>query len=224
MSCVWFVECSNKKSMLSNVISSNFPTKMIASLSSLKFHSYAFRSPPPAIVVVNLELDHKKEAEIRTFFKNHFPDAFIVVVLAGKKEQTLTFHPDKYFYSVSSFLSLDVVFQFIVKLSEQDQKRKQREQNHLKYRDIVYEKEKDSYRVIPDENYHVLPKQEARLLKYFLTFPKECLSRESIQKEVWFGKKVSSRVIDNQVSRLRKRLVEAEVVIESVYGGGYILR
>ena len=49
------------------------------------------------------------------WFKNHFPDAFIVVVLAGKKEQTLTFHPDKYFYSVSSFLSLEGVFQFIVK-------------------------------------------------------------------------------------------------------------
>lgn len=70
-----------------------------------------------------------------------------------------------------------------------------------------------------------LPRKEALILGFLLKNLELCISRDQICQEVWDGVKVSPRTIDSHISRLRTRLSEySELRIESVYGGGYILR
>lgn len=69
-----------------------------------------------------------------------------------------------------------------------------------------------------------LTQKEAKLLGFFMERAGCLLSREEIRSGVWRGVKVSSRTIDSCVSRLRSRLTDTEVTIESRYGDGYIFR
>lgn len=69
-----------------------------------------------------------------------------------------------------------------------------------------------------------LPLKEAQLLKLFFERPGSCLTREEISAAVWTGVKVTPRTIDSHVCRLRKRLREAAIEIQSIYGDGYRLK
>ncbi|MBQ48464.1 MAG: hypothetical protein CMP10_13700 [Zetaproteobacteria bacterium] len=66
--------------------------------------------------------------------------------------------------------------------------------------------------------------KESKILRLLLERRGECISRSTISSEVWKNVKVSPRTIDSHVSRLRKRLNTAGVLIESIYGNGYILK
>jgi two-component system response regulator BaeR len=69
-----------------------------------------------------------------------------------------------------------------------------------------------------------LTPKEAKILRLFINKRGNCVSREAIKQNVWSGAAVSDRTIDSHISRLRKRLIEANIAIESIYGGGYILK
>ena len=73
-----------------------------------------------------------------------------------------------------------------------------------------------------DKEIFLTPK-EFSLLRYFLLHPKTILSQDDILREVWGLADPSSNVVENAVSRLRKKLGEP-VVIRTVQGLGYILR
>jgi DNA-binding response OmpR family regulator len=94
----------------------------------------------------------------------------------------------------------------------------------IRYRDLTLDFERFEVVLAAQDDAQSLPLKEAQLLKLFLEHPGQCLSRERIKAALWSGVKVTPRTIDSHVSRLRKRLQEAEVGIESVYGGGYVLR
>lgn len=94
----------------------------------------------------------------------------------------------------------------------------------LRYRDVLLDYERHECVVMPGDDAQGLPLKEAQLLKLFLERPGICLTREQITEIVWSGVKVGPRTVDSHVSRLRKRLSGAETTIESVYGGGYVLR
>lgn len=93
----------------------------------------------------------------------------------------------------------------------------------VRYRDVTLDFSRLECLVTNCEGPIALPLKEAQLLKLFLEKAGICLSRAEIQTVIWRNVKVTSRTIDSHVSRLRKRLRGAEAVIESVYGGGYIL-
>lgn len=65
--------------------------------------------------------------------------------------------------------------------------------------------------------------RESQLLRYFIENRKRCIPREELQDQVW-QQKVAPRTVDSQVSKLRRRLAQSGVMIESVYGGGYVLQ
>jgi DNA-binding response OmpR family regulator len=94
----------------------------------------------------------------------------------------------------------------------------------IRYRDVILDYERFQYLLGPDEVAQSLPLKEAQLLRLLLEQPGVCLSRETISANLWDGLKITPRTIDSHVSRLRKRLLGAEVSIESVYGGGYVLK
>ena len=92
----------------------------------------------------------------------------------------------------------------------------------LKFKDI--EVDTQSFAMTAAGDRVSLTKLELKLLRVFLGHVGKCLTRDQISKLVWSGTKVSSRTIDSQISRLRKRLCDTEVMIEGVYGDGYVLR
>lgn len=65
-----------------------------------------------------------------------------------------------------------------------------------------------------------LSKTEYELLVYLIIHPNYVHSRESLLKELW-NNSVSLRAVDTTVSRLRKKLQEYGVCIETRLGFGY---
>lgn len=94
----------------------------------------------------------------------------------------------------------------------------------LRFRDLELDIGRLVCQVVPAGEPLGLSGKEMRLLKLFMEQPGVCLTRDQIKAEVWPDVLVSMRTIDSHISRLRRRLEAAEATIESVYGGGYILR
>ena len=71
----------------------------------------------------------------------------------------------------------------------------------------------------------VLKKREFLLFHYLMLHPNQIHSRQKLYQQIWQGKfSAESRQIDNLVVSLRKRLPKNAVLINSVYGEGYLLQ
>lgn len=92
------------------------------------------------------------------------------------------------------------------------------------FKDVQLDCERFQIRLLPGDKAHTLPLKEAQILRMLLESPGVCVSRERIIERLWDGISVTPRTIDSHISRLRRRLEGSETQIESVYGGGYILR
>lgn len=70
-----------------------------------------------------------------------------------------------------------------------------------------------------------LTAQEFKLLSYFVQNARRVISREELLKEVWgYNNYPTTRVVDNQVLKLRQRLEKdpaAPIHFRTVYGAGY---
>ncbi len=70
-----------------------------------------------------------------------------------------------------------------------------------------------------------LTAQEFKLLNYFVQNAKRVISREELLKQVWgYNNYPTTRVVDNQVLKLRQRLEKdpaAPIHFRTVYGAGY---
>ncbi len=96
--------------------------------------------------------------------------------------------------------------------------------NVITYKDIAFDTTRFICNFITTGESDVLPLKEARILTALLAKPGACVSRHEIQSLAWPGVRVGARTIDSHVSRLRRRLVDSEVAIESRYGSGYVLK
>lgn len=94
----------------------------------------------------------------------------------------------------------------------------------LTYREISFDFEQFRLTLHPGAAPESVSLKEGMLLRLFLKNPDRCLSREEIKHEIWPQTAVSPRTIDSHVARVRRRLNDAGVAIESIYGGGYVLR
>lgn len=69
-----------------------------------------------------------------------------------------------------------------------------------------------------------LTSKEFKLLSYLMQRAEQVLSREALLDEVWGTNTfVVDRTIDSHISRLRKKLKDSNVLIESIAGEGYRL-
>ena len=68
-----------------------------------------------------------------------------------------------------------------------------------------------------------IPTKEAGILQVLIESQGQCVSRETIVTRIWQQVKVGPRTVDAHISRLRRRLENAGVKIENIYGNGYIL-
>ena len=65
---------------------------------------------------------------------------------------------------------------------------------------------------------------EARILSHLLEADGSMVSKENLKLRVWQRGAVANRTVDSHMSRLRKKLEETHLEVESVYGQGYRLR
>jgi DNA-binding winged helix-turn-helix (wHTH) protein len=68
-----------------------------------------------------------------------------------------------------------------------------------------------------------LTQVEYLLLRYFLQFPNELISRERLLKDIWSDGQVSIRTVDTHIAHLRKKLKDFTYNLRTVFRGGYIL-
>ncbi len=93
----------------------------------------------------------------------------------------------------------------------------------LSWRGLVVDT--SSHRVTADGAELALRPLEYKLLTMLLEHPSEVLSRELLLEEVWgMSGDVNTRTVDTHVRRLRERLGDYGVAVETVYGHGYRLR
>ncbi|MGE0173886.1 MAG: helix-turn-helix domain-containing protein [Oligoflexales bacterium] len=94
----------------------------------------------------------------------------------------------------------------------------------LQFKNIILNFEELTLRILPGIETIDIPLKEARLLKLFMAQPNVCLTRDQIRDSVWGNIAISGRTIDSYICRIRKYLAGGGVDIESIYGGGYVLR
>lgn len=94
----------------------------------------------------------------------------------------------------------------------------------IRFKDLVFDRDRFTLAIEPSQEPRGLPLKEARILSLLLESPGACVSRHELLQHVWEGVKISPRTIDSHISRLRKRFETSEVQLESIYGGGYLIR
>jgi two-component system phosphate regulon response regulator PhoB len=69
-----------------------------------------------------------------------------------------------------------------------------------------------------------LTQVELQMLRYFLEYPDEMISRERLLGDLWPDSVVTSRTVDTHVAHLRKKLKKFSCNLKTVFRGGYILK
>lgn len=83
----------------------------------------------------------------------------------------------------------------------------------------------DSYEVLVNGENIPMTKIEFDLLEYLLKYINKVMSRDDILLNIWnFDYDGDTRIVDVHVSKLRNKLKDAEVIIESVRGVGYVAK
>jgi len=197
----------------------DFAVRVFASFDT--FFKIAGPKEQPDIIVVNALV----AGLMPNFFESlafKFPDCLCVVVNSEKQEKPHR-KANKNLHCWSWIDSFDLSSK-LKRLLVTNGNKPALLSERLRYNDVVFDTQSFSIKILPDGHTEALPPKEARIMQLLLHSPGQTLSRERIKQVVWPDVSVSSRTIDSHVSRLRRRLSGAEVMIESVYGGGYYLK
>lgn len=99
------------------------------------------------------------------------------------------------------------------------------EKKDLMYGDIRFSAEENA--LYCNKQIVRMSQTELRMLAYMLENPKKAYSREELLDKIWgFNEEVETRVTDETLRRIRKKLTQANssVMIETVWGFGYKLQ
>lgn len=219
MSVIWIIEkqCVGGAPTLAQVLIGDFAVRAFATVESFgKLVRMSGRRLPDALAI-NVADTCTNAARLVEMVRYHAPKVPVVLVggdtIDDGKASDVFFHP-----AAPDGLHFSVFMDFVVRTRGGGLDRV------LRYRDVMLDTERLRCLVAPVDVPIELPLKEAQLLRLFLERPGQCLTRDVIRQAIWDKTKVTPRTIDSHVSRLRKRLSDAEVDIRSVYGGGYILK
>ena len=230
MAVVWIIEKpSTDGSSLANILMGSFAVKPIASFPSYKFHRRVNKNSKPDILLVDTEPYSLSDKNLETYFSEQMQN--VTKVFLGEQKNYLKLDKihfsayKKFFYLHKSVTGLELVKSLNVIASCREKSFCEANKNeYLHYKDLRLDSDSFAVRVMPDEESMLLSRKEAQILKFFMNNPGNCLSRYEIKDAVWNKVAVSMRSIDSHISRLRKKIEGSEAYIESVYGGGYIMK
>lgn len=217
MSIVWILEkAKSPTEAAAGVLMGDFAVRVFASLGSFETVLKFDRQAQPDLLVIDVADIGASEARLTAFLAGHFVDIPVILLMPEGAAWTDSADVCVAFKPVDG-LTLSMLADYLI--------RGRRGRRHVvRYRDLTLDLERLECVIMPGDEVVSLPLKEAQILKMLLGRPGTCLSRDEISATLWSGIKVTPRTIDSHVSRLRKRLKDAGVSIDSVYGGGYVLR
>jgi DNA-binding response OmpR family regulator len=125
-------------------------------------------------------------------------------------------------YLVKPFSPLELVARIKSLFRRVDSLTQHKETSILKYGNIVLNT-KTRQCFVNDDKLELTP-TEFNALSYMLLNPNQAVSRQELLKHVWGSQwDQDTRVTDDMVKRLRKKIVHSNVRIESVWGFGFRL-
>ena len=108
---------------------------------------------------------------------------------------------------------------------EMDRGKKAEAEDELRYGDLRYSATENA--VFCGSTIVALTQTELRLLSYMMKQPEKAYSREELLRAVWgFDSEVETRVTDETLRRIRKKLLQAgsSVSVSTIWGFGYKLK
>lgn len=229
MGVVWVVESPKATDwQMAHTLLGDFAVRVVASCNSFARLAVTAKSAPPNLVIVSQGVSDFDSDLVAGALAKFMPESKLVFVqsnsaIAVEDIQIHQLATDQFQLLVSDKVDNFTFSRFVRRFLAGD--RSQRgESASVSYRDLEFDADRFICKFMATGATDVLPLKEARILTVLMRKPGTCITREEIQSLAWPGVNVGSRTIDSHVSRLRKRLEDSEVVIESVYGNGYILR
>lgn len=222
MSVVWIVEKVKPSApSAAAALMGDYAVRVFASIPSCETVLRFSRRALPDVLVVDLEDADRPVDGVNAFVRERFGETPCVVLAPPGHTAQPGELPDGacLYHKPIDGLRLSVLLEFL-----QRGRQGAKSRSVVRFRDVMLDFERLQCLCSPDGEATSLPLKEAQILKLLLERPGVCLSRDEISASIWSGVKVTPRTIDSHVSRLRQRLRDADVTIESVYGGGYVLR
>jgi DNA-binding response OmpR family regulator len=214
LTTVWIVE--KHKSTVPSIAAAlmgDFAVRAIASLESFQKLARLGRSEPPRLVLVDVDDAAAAAERIAAVVREALGD--VALALVAHAPDTGSAVDAEWFAKPIDALAMAGAIGSML--------RERGRTRVVRYRDVSLDCERFQL-CVAGATAIDLPLKEAQLLRLLLEQPERCLGREQICAAIWREVKVAPRTLDSHVSRLRKRLAGAAVTIESVYGGGYVLR
>ncbi len=218
MSVIWLVEKAggDERSAYASLMG-DFAVRVFASLASLTLLARAKRGARPDVLVIAGDAIGDGPVQRLTDLQKYFGTTPVVVLTSPVLAGIAGSHYE-YCLPIDSF-RFSTFVEFVLATAAETGSR-----GAIRYRDVLLDFDHQRVKVVPGDDIIDLPLKEAQLLKMFLERPGALFSREIIAARLWGTVKVTPRTIDSHISRLRKRLEVADIAIESVYGGGYVLK
>lgn len=176
------------------------------------------------LLLLDLELPDGNGIELCEELQSSHPELPIFLLTAHDQlsDKVLGFSAGADDYITKPFNSLELKARIEAKLKKLDILLKS--SDVLDWKEISINKSSQTLRVLNNEVWEDvdLTALEFKLLMYFAINEGKVLKREDILDEIW-GEDIHvyARSVDTHVSKLRKKLLGASEIIESVHGVGY---
>ena len=216
---IWVIESTPlQNTSVAEVLMGDFAVRVFASVKSLKkLHGSAQKCMPDAIVV-NIKAGSEEQSDLDRLLGDHFRDIPRAVLVdeidaCHHLKSKVWVYPRRFDPLHLSHFVRTLVRTTGIKSGE-----------CLRFKDLIFDQEHFHLVIEPGLEQQSVPPKEAKILKLLMKTPGRPISRQDMSETLWDGLKVSARSLDSHISRLRKRLAGSESQIDSIYGGGYVLK
>jgi len=221
LSIIWIVEKARMPlPPVAAALLGDFAVQLFGSIESFATLLRLNRDRRPDVIVIDLADVSWAQSRLLDFLAFHFCGTPVVLLADAATDKSSLSSDDRHVLTKPvDALTLSRFVGFVLRQRAGGSRR-----SLIRYRDVVLDSERHQCLVMPENVPVSLPLKESQILKLFIERPGICLTRDEIREAIWDSVKVGPRTIDSHVSRLRKRLEQTEIHIESVYGGGYVLK
>lgn len=222
MGIIWLIEQPGSPDAVSGDLCANFPVRTVASIETMgKLISFEGQFLPNLIVCRCPESLGTQNALNMIRLHSQVP----VVLLSDTDSYKISID-EKYIVFPQSLVKVDLgsFFSVVKRLIRRESENNSVNSTGFKYKHLSLDKASHVLESECGSLSERLPSKEAGILKILIESKGECVSRDLIVDRVWHKIKVGPRTVDAHISRLRRRLTDAGVQIENIYGSGYLLK
>ena len=184
----------------------------------------------PEVDLVILDIMMPGMSGLRVCEELRKTSAVPILFLTAKSQESdkllgLTAGGDDYLAKPFSFAELSARVKALLRRVEMDRGKTAAAEDELRYGDIRYSSTENA--VFCGSTIMALTQTELRLLSYMMKQPEKAYSREELLSAVWgFDSEVETRVTDETLRRIRKKLLQAgsTVSVGTIWGFGYKLK